>query len=329
MSGYHLGMLLDTATAKFLETMRAAGAPPVYEQSVDAARAGIRANVQRMPGSPTPVYRVEDRRLPGAAGGVPVRVYWPRAANDGAPLPIVIYYHGGGWVIGDLDTHDSIARYYCRHADVIVVNVDYRLAPEHKFPAAVEDSYLAACWTADHAGELGGDPRRIAVAGDSAGGNLATVVCQLAKTNRRPAIAFQALAYPATELDVTKSFDSRADYGGGDYFLSTRDMEWFASLYLNDVRKDVADPRASPLANQDLAGLPPALVVTAGFDPLRDEGRAYADRLAAAGVPVEYRCFESTIHAFLSFAPLIPVGEEGLAFVATRLRSALHATQAV
>jgi acetyl esterase len=320
-------MLLDTATEKFLETMRSAGAPPVYEQSVDAARAGIRANVQRMPGSPTPVHRIEDRTLPGAAAGVPVRVFWPRATDAGELLPIVIYYHGGGWVIGDLDTHDALARYYCKHADAIVLNVDYRLAPEHKFPAAVEDSYLAACWAADHAAELGGDPGRIAVAGDSAGGNLATVVCQLAKTNRGPAIAFQALAYPATDLDITKTFGSRTDFGGGEYFLSTRDMEWFASLYLKNVPNDVADPRASPLLSQDLAGLPSALVVTAGFDPLRDEGRAYADRLAAAGVPVEYRCFESTIHAFLSFAPLIPVGEEGLAFVATKLRNALHAAR--
>jgi len=322
-------MLLDTATEKFLEMLRSAGRPPLYEQSVDAARAGIRANVQQMPGTPTPVHRVEDRTLPGAALDVPVRVYWPRAASAGELLPLVVYYHGGGWVIGDLDTHDAIARYLCTHADVIVVNVDYRLAPEHKFPAAVEDSYLAACWVADHAAELGGDPSRLAVAGDSAGGNLATVVCQLAKTNRRPAIAFQALAYPATDLDVTRRFDSRADHGGGEYFLSTRDMEWFASLYLKNVRTDIADPRASPLVSQNLAGLPPALVVTAGFDPLRDEGRAYADRLAAAGVPVEYRCFESTIHAFLSFAPLIPVGEEGLAFVAGRLRTALHVAQGV
>jgi len=322
-------MLLDTATGKFLEMLRAAGGPPVYEQSVDAARADIRANVQRMPGSPTPVHRVEDRKLPGAAVDVPVRVYWPRATTAGERLPIVVYYHGGGWVIGDLDTHDAIARYFCAHADVIVMNVDYRLAPEHKFPAAVEDCYLAACWAADHGADLGGDPSRIAVAGDSAGGNLATVVCQLAKTNRRPAIAFQALAYPVTDLDATRTYDSRADCGGGDYFLSMRDMEWFASLYLKNVRSDAADPRVSPLVSQDLAGLPPALVLTAGFDPLRDEGRAYADRLAAAGIPVEYRCFEGTIHAFLSFAPLIPVGEEGLAFIAAKLRSALHAARGV
>ena len=207
------------------------------------------------------------------------------------------------------------------------LNVDYRLAPEHKFPAAVEDSYLAACWAADHAAELGGDPGRIAVAGDSAGGNLATVVCQLAKTNRGPAIAFQALAYPATDLDITKTFGSRTDFGGGEYFLSTRDMEWFC-VAVSEERPERRRGSARVAAAQPgPGGLPPALVVTAGFDPLRDEGRAYADRLAAAGVPVEYRCFESTIHAFLSFAPLIPVGEEGLAFVAAKLRNALHAAR--
>ena len=317
-------MPLDAATEKFLEILRSAAVPPLYEQTVEAARAGMRANVQKMPGTPTAVHRVEDRTLSGAAGGVPVRVYWPQPAGDGKPLPIVIHYHGGGWAMGDLDTHDRLARYYCTHADAIVVNVDYRRPPEHKFPTAVEDSYLAACWAAEHAAELGGDPTRIAVAGDSAGGNLATVVCQLAKANQGPKIAFQALMYPVTDLDLRKSFQSRTDFGGGEYFISTRDMEWLVSLYLNDVHKDVADPRASPLVSRDLSGLPPALVVTAGFDPLCDEGRAYADALSAAGVQVEYRCFPTTIHAFMSFASIIPAGEEGLSFVASRLRSVLH-----
>jgi acetyl esterase len=317
-------MPLDTATEKFLEILRSAGLPPVYEQTVEAARAGMRANVQQMPGTPTAVHRIEDRTLPGAAAGAQVRLYWPRAARDSESLPIVLNYHGGGWAMGDLETHDRIARYYCTHADAIVVNVHYRRPPEHKFPAAVEDSYFAACWAAEHAGELGGDPARIAVAGDSAGGNLAAVVCQLSKANRGPAIAFQALVYPVTDLDMRKSSQSRTEFGGGGYFLSTRDMEWFVSLYLNDVLREAADPRASPLASRDLAGLPAALVVTAGFDPLRDEGRAYADALTAAGVGVEYRCFPTTIHAFVSFAPIIPAGEEGLSFVAARLRSALH-----
>jgi acetyl esterase len=279
-----------------------------------------------LPGSPDEVHRVEDRKLAGTGHQVPVRLYWPRAASAGERLPIVVHFHGGGWAMGDLDTHDRIARYYCKHADAIVINVDYRRPPEDKFPAAVDDSYLATCWAADHANELGGDPARIAVAGDSAGGNLAAVVCQIAKANKRPAIAFQALAYPATDLDLTKSYASRARFGGGEYFLSTRDMEWFASFYLENTRNDVNDPRASPLAAKDLSGLPPAVVVTAGFDPLHDEGRAYADRLKAAGVSVDYRCFEETIHAFMSFAPIIPAGEEGLAFVADKIRNGLRSS---
>src|SRR5262249_31225803 len=151
--------------------------------------------------------------------------YWPRPISDSESLPVVINYHGGGWAMGGLETHDRIARYYCKHADAIVVNVDYRRPPQHKIPAAVDDSYLAACWVAEHAAELGGDPVRIAVAGDSAGGNLATVVCQLSKANQGPTIVFQALVYPATDLDLRKSFRSRVEFGGGEYFLSTRDME--------------------------------------------------------------------------------------------------------
>jgi acetyl esterase/lipase len=317
-------MPLDTATAKFLEILRSANLPPMHEGTIEAARAGMKANVAQLPGSPEPVHRVEDRTLPGAGHQVPVRLYWPRAAGGGERLPILVHFHGGGWAMGDLETHDRMARYYCNHADAIVINVDYRRPPEDKFPAAVDDSYLATCWAADHAGEIGGDPARIAVVGDSAGGNLAAVVCQIAKANKRPAIAFQALVYPATDLDVSKPYESREKFGGGCYFLSTRDMEWFTAFYLKNVRDEVGDPRASPLAAKDLSGLPPAVVVTAGFDPLHDEGRAYADRLKAAGVPVEYRCFEETIHAFLSFAPIIPAGEEGLAFISARLRNALH-----
>jgi acetyl esterase len=317
-------MSLDAATRNFLDVLRSANLPPLYKGTIEAARAGMKANVAQLPGTPDEVHRVEDRTVPGAGHQIPVRLYWPRAANAGERLPIVVHFHGGGWAMGDLDTHDRIARSYCKQADAIVVNVDYRRPPEHKFPAAVDDSYLATCWAAEHAGEIGGDPARIAVAGDSAGGNLAAVVCQLAKANKRPAIAFQALVYPATDLDLSKSYESREKFGGGEYFLSTRDMEWFAAFYLTNAQSEVSDPRASPLAAKDLSGLPPAVVITAGYDPLRDEGRAYADRLKAAGVPVDYRCFEGTIHAFLSFAPIIPAGEEGLAFVASRLRNALR-----
>jgi acetyl esterase len=274
---------------------------------------------------PIELPRIEDRRIPTSVGGdLAVRVYWPRRIGAHESLPIVLYFHGGGFVLCDIDTHDAIARHLCCHGDAIVINVDYRLAPEHKFPAAVDDAYAALCWAAAHAEELGGGSvPLIAVAGDSAGGNLAAVVSQLAKSNGGPNVALQVLLYPVVELDASVAFASREEFGGGEYFLSTRDMDWFTSMYLEDA-KQVQDPRASPLRSRDLSGLPAALVVTAGCDPLRDEGKMYAERLREAGVPVEYRCFEETIHAFVSFAPAIPAGDEALDFVARRLRAALR-----
>jgi acetyl esterase len=264
--------------------------------------------------------------MPVPGGEIGLRIYIPRPGTGDQPFPIVVHFHGAGFVAGDLDTHDSIARFLCRHADAVVIAVDYRLAPEHPFPAAVDDAYAAVEWAVEHAREFHGDARRIAVIGDSAGGNLAAVVCQLAKANNGPRIAFQVLVYPVVDFRLDATYPSREKFGGGDFFLSNRDMEFFRSCYLDDVPRHANDPRASPLLGTDLAGLPPALVVTAGCDPLHDEAKAYADRLAAAGVPVEHRCFETTVHACLSFAGALPVGIEGLTFVAARLRAALHAT---
>lgn len=317
-------MTPDAATGAFLDALKAAGNKPLWERTIDEIRDSIKGASLQLAPPPADVHHVVDRGMPVPGGEAGLRIYTPRPPDDGRLFPIVVHIHGAGFVAGDLDTHDSIARFHCRHADVVVVAVDYRLAPEHRFPTAVEDSYAAVQWAAAHADELCADPARIAVLGDSAGGNLAAVVCQLAKTRRGPAIAFQALMYPVVDFRLTP-YPSSAQFGGGDFFLSNRDMEFFRSLYLADVARQATDPRVSPLLADTLAGLPPALVVTAGCDPLRDEAQAYADRLAAAGVPVEHRCFEHTIHAFMSFAGAIPVGVEGLSFVASRLRAALHA----
>jgi acetyl esterase/lipase len=317
--------VLDSATGAFLDGMRAAGGKPLSELPVEEVRANILAASQQLGPPPAAVDRVEDRRIPGVGGDFVVRIYTPRPVDAGSALPILVYFHGGGWAAGDINSHDSVARYYSAHADAVVVSVDYRRPPEHKFPTAVDDSYTAVEWAVAHARELAGDPRRVAVSGDSAGGNLAAAVCQLAKTNGGPPIAYQVLVYPTVDLRdpmLSASYQSRGRFGGGDYFLSTGDMEWFRSLYLTNVG-EADDPRASPIAAADLSGLPPALVVTAGCDVLRDEGKAYADRLVAAGVPVEYRCFEGTIHAFMSFAGAIPMGLDALSFVASRLRGAL------
>lgn len=320
-------MSVDTATRSFLDTLRASGGKPVYEQTIDELRAMVRTVSLQLGPPPVPVHRVVDRRIDVPGGSFGVRIYTPRPLGEGATLPIAVHYHGGGFAAGDLDTHASLAAYYAVHGDAVVVDVDYRRPPEHRFPTAVEDAYAAALWAVDHAREIDGDPGRIAVIGDSAGGNLAAVVCQMAKARGRPAIAFQALIYPCTDMDYSASYASRAQFGGGDYFLSTRDMQFFLSVYAGPT-PDVRDPRLSPLAAADLSGLPPALVVTAGHDLLRDEGKAYADRLAAAGVPVEYRCYEQTIHAFISWANAIPTGFEALEFIAARLKAGLHGAPA-
>ena len=315
--------MLDGGSAAFLEAGRSAGSRPLAEQTPDEFRATVRAGSLALAPPAEPMHAVEDRRIPGPGGDVAVRIYTPRLLETGEALPIIVHYHGAGWVGGDLDTHDAIARHYAKHADAIVVAVDYRLAPEHRFPAAVDDAYAAVVWAGTHAHEISGDAARLAVTGDSAGGTLAAVVCQLARDRGTPRIAYQALLYPATDLTSGASYPSRDAFGGGDYFLSTADMYWFRAQYLTDPDIEALDARVSPLVEDNLRGLPPALVVTAGYDPLRDEGKAYADRLGAAGVPVEYRCFETTVHAFVSFAAMIPVGLEALAFVASRMRAAL------
>jgi acetyl esterase len=244
-----------------------------------------------------PVAAVRDLAVPARNRQVPVRVYTPPDGGSGRP-PVLVYYHGGGWSLGSLATYDSICRALTRGSGALVVSVDYRLAPEHPFPAAVEDAHLALEWVARNAADLGGDARRLAVAGDSAGGNLATVVARRARQERLPVI-FQALIYPSTQL-VRTDFPSYREYGE-DFWLTTRAVEAFRGFYLPDPRL-WSHPDASPLLAPDeaLRGLPPALVWSAGCDPLRDEGKAYADRLAALGVEVEYRLEPEMIHACLN-----------------------------
>ena len=248
-----------------------------------------------------PVHRVES--LP-AADVVPARrVYWPTAEQG---LPLVVFYHGGGWIIGSIDTHDSLARQLALTANCIVVSVDYRLAPEHRHPAAVDDAYAALQWVSEHADQLGGDASQLVVAGDSAGGNLAAVVAQLARDCAGPSIALQVLWYPVTSLaEMTGDSYSRFAAGPG---LRATDMVWFKQQYLS-VDSDPSCPTVSPLSAPNLTGLPPAQVVTAGLDVLRDEGMAYARRLTAAGVAVIHHNFEQEPHGFLSLGALSPTAE--------------------
>ncbi len=272
-------------------------------------------------GNPPPgedVASVEDLEVPGPDGPLPVRVYRP----DGAavPAPVVVFFHGGGWVLGSIATHDATCRGLANRTGAVYVSVDYRLAPEHPYPAAPEDCYAATCWVADHAADLGVDPGRLAVAGDSAGGNLAAVVCQMARDRSGPAIAFQLLIYPVTDLDLDRwpSMEENAD----GPLLTREGMDWFARHYVGTL-PFTGDPYAAPIRAADLSGLPPAYVATAGHDPLRDEGAGYAEALAAAGVTVGYDNFATMIHGFVGFADVVPAAGEARDRIAAALAAGL------
>lgn len=314
----------EPQTQALLDGMAAAGGPLLCELSVEAARLALQELSRTMDVARSDVGRTEDREIPGPAGMIPIRIYWPVARSGSSNPPLLLLFHGGGFALGDIGTHDNMARYYCARAGVVVINVDYRRAPEHRFPAGVEDCYAALEWAAAHGRGLGADPGRIAVTGDSAGGNISAVLCLAVKARGGPAIAFQALVYPALDLSVDANYPSRRALGGGEYFLSQRDIDWISGMYFTDQTQEGRGPLASPLLAADLDGLPPALIVSAGFDPMIDEARIYHERLAAAGVASEYRCFEGTIHGFMSFAGALEAGRDGLALVADRIGKALR-----
>ena len=283
---------LDPEARALLDEAARLGVQDIVDLPVEVARQQMREGRAAVAGPLLPVHAVIERTVPGPAGAIPVRIFRPSANTD---LPVLVYFHGGGWVQGDLDTHDNITRALCQYGDCVVVSVDYRLAPEHRFPAAFDDAYTATCWVAANATELGIDPTRLAVGGDSAGGNLAAAVAQRGRDDSALAIAFQLLIYPVTDLSL--GFPSMQEFADG-YRLTRAAMACFIEHYLGP-QGNRNDPRAAPLLAPDLTGLPPALVLTAGCDPLRDEGKAYADKLAQAGVTVEYRCFDGMIHGFV------------------------------
>jgi acetyl esterase len=305
---------LDPNVEAFLQFVESAGYPPISESTPDAARAGLRTLLvtYRDPSTLAEVGSAVDWAV---ANGIPVRVYRPKDAPS--PSPTVVFFHGGGFVIGDIDTHEGMCRRLCHDTRSVVVSVDYRLAPEHVFPAAVEDCYTALRWVAEHIDEYGGDAQRLGVAGDSAGGNLAAVCAQLAHADGL-ALAAQLLIYPA--VDLLGEYDSRVVNAEG-YFLTTADMQWFGRHYLglDETHPDAAalavDPRLSPLHSADLSGLAPAIVATAEFDPLRDEGDHYAQLLEKAGVEVAHRQFAGLIHGFYGLEQLSPAIAEATAWL--------------
>ncbi len=315
-------MPLDPGIAATLQQMAASGAPPVSASDVPTARAVLRGISFGGAAEPSGDPAVGAVRSETIAGSIPVRVYSPDAP---LPVPTVVFFHGGGFVIGDLDTHDAIARRLCVDVAAVVVSVDYRLAPEHPFPAGIEDADSAVRWVVEHIGDFGNDATRVAVAGDSAGANLAAVAAQLATADGIP-LAAQLLVYPNT--DPGGDYPSTTANAEG-YFLSRADMEWFFGHYLgvelDDPRVEelVLDPRVAPLRRASLAGLPPAIVATGEFDPLRDEGDAYAAALAAAGVHVEHRQFAGMVHGFWGMGATSAAAEDAARWINGTLKKLL------
>ena len=291
------------------------GAPPLHTLSVAEARAASAASRVK-PETPEPVARVEDLGIPGPAGEIPVRLYSPGPDEQ---LPTVVYFHGGGWVLGDLDSHDPLCRALAKRAGAAVVSVDYRLAPEHKYPAAAEDAYTAVLWLNQHAAEWGADPTRIAVCGDSAGGNLSAVVSQMARDRGGPELRAQVLIYPVTNCDF--EVESYRANGDGSMGLSEDGMRWFWRCYTRSPA-EAAEPYASPLRADTLIGLPPALVITAEYDALRDEGEAYAARLDRSGVSTELVRYDGVIHGFVGQLATFPEGRQAVDRIAAFLREA-------
>jgi acetyl esterase len=307
-------MPLDPQARALLEVIAAVGTPDFATMTPQEVRA-----LTQTPraGDVEPVESVRDLAIPGPAGPIPVRVYTPGAASAG-PRPGLVYFHGGGFVICDLDSHDAVCRSLANAAGCVIVSVDYRLAPDHRFPAAPEDCYAATRHVAERAAEFGVDADRLAVGGDSAGGNLAAVVALMARDRGGPDLRFQLLVYPMAGRD----FEAESFRANGEGYLLTGGMlRWFWDLYLRD-ESDAANPWAVPLGAPDLSGLPAALVITAEYDPLRDDGEAYAARLQEAGVAVSLTRYDGMIHGFWSMGETIARSREAIREAAAALGSA-------
>ena len=305
-------MPLDPQAQAVLDQLEALGLPPNHTVSPEEAR----ANGKARPRAAGPeVARVEDRSIIVPGRHIPIRTYTPEGSG---PFPLLVWFHGGGWVVGDLDSADGTARHLAVGAGCVVVSVDYRLAPETKFPGAADDCYAATQWAANNAGALGADAGRIAVGGDSAGGNLAAVVPLMARDMGGPPLVFQLLIYPVTDRDFeTSSYRRNAD----GYLLSRDSMIWYWDRYMAS-ESDAKNPYCAPLQAKEMSGLPPALVITAEFDPLLDEGEAYAHRLLEAGVPTKCTRYDGMVHGFYGMSAVMDKGKQALSQSAAALRTA-------
>ncbi|MFF3756642.1 alpha/beta hydrolase [Streptomyces sp. NPDC002185] len=308
-------MPFDPEFQALYDQRAAQGGRPLYSMTLEEARAADLAAIQAGSGEPEPVAEVIDTTLPGPGGTLPVRIYRPAAAEG--PLPVLVYFFGGGWTLGSIETGDAICRSLANAAGCLTVAVGYRLAPEHKFPAAVDDCDAGVRWIAEHAGRYGGDATRIAVAGDSAGGNLAAAVTLRNRDAGGPPLVAQLLVYPNTDyLADTASRRENTD----PLLFNDKSVHWYWDNYLATA-EDGVHPLASPLRAPDHTGLPPALVITAEYDPLRDEGEQYADRLRESGVPVESVRYPGVAHGFFAMAGTLDAGRRAVAQAAAHLRT--------
>ena len=313
--------MLHPQNRALLDLIELRGIPPTHTLSPADARAFYRERRHITQPVPPEVALVRELQMNGPHGPIALRLYRPLGADAAAVLPVLVYYHGGGWVIGDLDTHDTLCRELANGAGCAVVAVDYRLSPEHRFPVAVDDALAATHWVRAHAAELHLDASRLAVGGDSAGGNLAAVVSIAARDSGDLPIAFQLLIYPATDQHRTAASHAENDQG---YLLTSETMAYFTGHYIPEPAQ-YRDWRASPLLHPDLSKLPPALVLTAGYDPLRDEGAEYAKRLTAAGNRASYVCFDRQIHGFITMGRVLDEAHTAVALCAAELKRALNA----
>lgn len=293
--------MLDPQARSYLDLLANIGAPPLHSLQAPQARVAYKKARAIAQPEPPPVAAVANLSASGPVGEIPMRSYRPRGSSPTQSLPVLVFLHGGGWTIGDLDTHDVVCREISNRAGCAVIAVDYRLAPEHRFPAAVDDAIAATLWITGHARELAIDAQRIAIGGDSAGGNLAAVAALFMRDNGGPRLALQLLIYPATDFRA----DTPSHRENGSGYLLTREMiDYFSGCYLTGPQ-DMDDWRASPARAESFRGLPPAFVLTAGYDPLRDEGAQYAQLLRDAGVAVEYVNFDGQIHGFITMSKVI------------------------
>ena len=315
-------MSLDASAQTVLDLVEATGRPPFETLDAAEARRVYKAGRVVLQSAPQPVAAVRDLTAPGPGGSIPLRLYRAAGASPEARLPLLIYYHGGGWVLGDLETHDVVCRHLANAAGCALLAVDYRMGPEHKFPAAVDDAFAVLNWATGEAATLGIDARRIAVGGDSAGGNLSAVVSLLARDQGAPKLALQLLIYPATDF-IRDDYASQRRFGEG-YLLTTASQAWFHRHYLRS-ESDRVDWRVSPMRAPSLRSVAPAWVLTAGYDPLCDEGEAYARRLAAEGVPVATRRFDGQIHGFVTMGKMIPEAAQALDEAGAAVRRAFAA----